>query len=828
MTRSKPRSGVWVLGLTALLLSVAAVSSSTQAQSGPTGNSSSQVIAGLSVGKAVEVQPEKTWIAATVLRIEPRRVRVRYMLGKSEVEEWISSDRVRLPAAAIAPPVEAAPPRAVPVTPIQAWSIKDKVQVKWQSTWRDAVILEARDKKWYLVNYAPGPYREWVEFYRVREVGSKVDELGTVTPNPQLPEYSTEGPPRQEPGDPQTNAAGSSGSSGSGTATASGQATPEGNVWTSRSESDEPPIVELDSSSISKPMLGGIFNPSLEPDPLPVQESVAGARPVRLGRQGDMGFESGSGEIRFTRTAKRPTAVIVTVGRTAFIDQIDLIKSESLGSAEMPCKTSLWDLSADGSLVLTMSGRFKTNSGQRLDIWRITGREKLRVTHVSSLLPFDFDKSADKSLKWAALVGADDHVLALSRRGSLSCVSLSGKVLWTGQINRESLPALSANHKYLAVCVGDMVAIVDPLTGKTLHTLDATGSPALRLSFRPDGRWLAGVSGDLLLAWNIMEREPAVAASPRGISSSATPCWVADRYVLLDGLWLFGLDQKAVVWRYKRDDSVPIPVPKATEGSFAGRYWYLAPDLREMPPMPKFEPAKIVMGNSNDVRRQMEENRVRRDKMMQEYREAQQKAVSELRGCVLASTVIPEAAARKVIDATPEVEAPMLGPGSKVSLEVNLSPELARRVTESAIPKLIANGLSVEPGQPVKLVASTISGQPVTQEYYPDSLEMQVITDNILGRKTPGLMKGTFTPLSCFWEFQGPGNQSLWRASFLVTPPNSLNLQQGQDLSQALSATIVPNVQFFLSTRFPRYVTQPRNPPGLGESKLNSAGIKLN
>lgn len=137
-------------------------------------------------GQAVEVREGDAWSAATIVKKEGRKYSVRYK--DSADDEWVTADRLRVPAGNAAPGTPAAP--AAPGAPAAAktkipWALAQSVEVKRGAAWRTATVFKI-DNGWVLVLYDPGNFREWVEPWRIREPGSKEDSIGVAPMHKQV------------------------------------------------------------------------------------------------------------------------------------------------------------------------------------------------------------------------------------------------------------------------------------------------------------------------------------------------------------------------------------------------------------------------------------------------------------------------------------------------------------------------------------------------------------------------------------------------------------------------------------------------------------------
>jgi hypothetical protein len=107
------------------------------------------------------------------------------------------SPRQRTITTTTRPRATTAPTRRV--TRMQPQAPSGTMQVKWGGSWWDARIIR-KEEDWTLVEYTSDKSREWIEPWRMRDAGSKDDDLPHVSPN----HFDTNGPapdakPRPKP-----------------------------------------------------------------------------------------------------------------------------------------------------------------------------------------------------------------------------------------------------------------------------------------------------------------------------------------------------------------------------------------------------------------------------------------------------------------------------------------------------------------------------------------------------------------------------------------------------------------------------------------------------
>ncbi|GEM_PF-3221926 len=171
-------------------------------------------------GQKVEVREGDTWSAATIVKKEGRKYLIRYQ-GATD-EDWVTTDRIRgaggagstsstpsaTPGTSVAPaaPVDPAFDKPAGVGDAAQWKLNQKVEAKRGAAWRAATVFKLQNG-WVLVFYAPGNFKEWVEPWRIRAVGSNDDPIGNAPMHPEVKD--DQAAPAEPPGDaPGANAGG--------------------------------------------------------------------------------------------------------------------------------------------------------------------------------------------------------------------------------------------------------------------------------------------------------------------------------------------------------------------------------------------------------------------------------------------------------------------------------------------------------------------------------------------------------------------------------------------------------------------------------------------
>jgi hypothetical protein len=120
---------------------------------------------------------------------------------------------------------------------------------------------------------------------------------------------------------------------------------------------------------------------------------------------------------------------------------------------------------------------------------------------------------------------------------------------------------------------------------------------------------------------------------------------------------------------------------------------------------------------------------------------------------------------------------------------------------------LKASGITVEPGQPVKIVARTEDGKTTERTYetmggapWNRERETVSVTEKIT---------------RIYVESEG---KIAWENRSVSTPPYMLHRKEGQSIGQAAAASNQYNLAFLNSVRVPAYVPKVREKLGLGTS----------
>ncbi len=522
--------------------------------------------AGFKEGQAVEVREGDTWSAATIAKREGRRYQIRYDDG---TEEWVTTDRIRAgsgaatggkPAAtgtgaageAMKPATGAgaAKPGVKPAStpkakPKPAFKVGETVEAKWGGLYRKAKVKNRSANGWTLVNYEPGPFLEWVEPWRLRAVGSTVDEIPHAQPNKTL--TKAEPPPKERPADapaPEPTAGGGAGGAG---------AMKEAD----RVEAfkDDPAFREADWSEATSIDLtgGGADRWSLSPDPAPAQKLPT--RPITL-RAAGTAFSNRPSGVAVSRAA--PVAV-VSHGREKSngVERVDLATGKSAGAFSIDRPSKVMDVSPDGKSVLVRADEFERGKKDRVEVWSMAAGPAKKVL---ALFPYNDGNWASRDVD-AAMFVDDTHILTVGGRGRLGIWDVrTGKATYAAQVGYGMTPALSAGGKYLAIGTPGFVVILDPRTATVIARMPYHWAADAAYGFSPSGNRLVAWHAGPVAVWDVatgkLLRDFTLSGNIGGPMEV-----VADRYGLVNGSFLIDFDLGIPLWRYERSIGESVVMP---------------------------------------------------------------------------------------------------------------------------------------------------------------------------------------------------------------------------------------------------------------------------
>lgn len=494
-------------------------------------------VAGFAEGQKVEVREGDAWSAATISKKEGRKFLVHYDGTDAGSDEWLTADRLCVPAA------KAATTRAA----IKLFGIGDRVEFKNALSWQKGIISNTRGG-WYFIQHEDRRNdREWVEPWRVRKVGSTEDHIGWADGYGVV--RNGEGPPRVNPGESPLE----------------GESTKDALKRQEREKAETlSPVTKANHDAVVEVAFAIDATAPLPPDP-----ELKGARPFSVqpiilsGATGQFGEREEN--LFFSSGATGIAAVSHEVNEAIRVERVDLMAGRSMNTVPMPAALKCVDLSPDGKLLLTHNVPKDLAGPDRLDVWNIEGASP---RHVISFKPYDLLEGGARGIQWSRFF-SNDRLGTQNSQGKLIAWDLKGNGIWsaTTEAFRQRL-FQSPGRKYLGVIAGSSVVILDAQTGQTMKRL--TDMPTagrgmqggeISLCFKADCKEIAVAAQDFLFTYDLssgaLKRElyPAVSGSTPVFGRSHLS-YCSEGYILSPGDFvsgeqlLVGLDQQVVVWRY--------------------------------------------------------------------------------------------------------------------------------------------------------------------------------------------------------------------------------------------------------------------------------------
>lgn len=478
------------------------------------------------------------------------------------------------------------------------------------------------------------------------------------------------------------------------------------------------------------------------------------------------------------------------------VEKLDLATGMLWPSIAMPQGLLPIDMSADGKRVLLAGHASRTRSV--VEVWSIESKPGLPLpSRVKVIQPFISSNGTEEEISATAFIDAD-HLLCASGRGLLAMIDVPQmKVIWSVQT---PVPlrriGLSPGRHQVAVPSELGVFLLDPMTGDILGLLGSgssingempirfmgrgrslrdyagTGYGGNDMRFRPDGKRLLSMSDRRLSAWDIDTGNLWRSFdTPKGASNAE---WVGDNHVMLDGSRLLDLEHRIVVWTYQFPN---LQNKNPVTGAGGGKFWYL---VSEAPSAP----AKVV------------------------HRQ-------------LAGISFPPKSVVDAVNALPPQQLYSWYPGMSVSLSINVGGDLQEKVTQSITLALQGRGMKIADGQPVRVEASTSSGESKSVTY-------QKTVWGQFGPPSHETETVTITPTISRIAIIDASGKTLWETSSTSGgyAPGMISIKQGQTAQQTIDEQHKPNAGFFTSCPFPEYVVLPRETEGIGQSALTIKGIE--
>lgn len=483
-------------------------------------------------GQQVEVQEGDTWWAAAIVKKEGRKYLIHRAGADASTDEWVTMDRIRLPGAAGAPGA--------------AWqkfyANGTSVEVKSGPRWKSAKVVNHRGD-WVLVDIDNNQFkRQWVEPWRVRDIGASYDFIGWAKDNPRV--RHNEDPPSEKPGPAPQQVPGTS------TDSPRGQGNGAGNEQALKPASlDNLPALT-----------------SLPPDAGVPLKAFAGPIPLS-------GKSGATLALVISRGAGMAAVLQQAAGQFS-VDRVDLVAGKVLNIAQLPSALDLLDLSLDGKLLVTRSAS-NQNRQTQVDVWQIEGAQAVSV---ASFVPFSGNADSAK-VEWARFI--DGKRLLVCGRNLAAFDFQQGKQVWAYKLGIGAPRCdLSAGRKFLAVPTGLAIAVIDAFSGKALGQIEWLAEYGKTVAFSSDGTQIAAANVDMIKIWDL----PAVKLAHEISIVPGGPAWRLDwglnGYLLVDRTHLASVAEQAIVWSYSE-------LPASSTSVLNGRLYYLSGSVPNSETVPR-------------------------------------------------------------------------------------------------------------------------------------------------------------------------------------------------------------------------------------------------
>lgn len=707
-------------------------------------------------GQAVEVREGDTWSGATILKQEGRRYQVHYNGGDASTDEWVTGDRLRAPGDAAA--AGAAPAPGLTNVPAKPERPKDTPWVAGQKV--EAKYGGTWEKAVVVKKQGAWTMLRWDSWKSNEWVEPyRIRKLGSKEDNLGFVEWNPRVEASEGPPSPEPGAS----AKGKGDTAKEG-----GDAFSIPNEGVAGlPVTEVDRKSVKTVVLGAPTETQPAPD-----SNAAGAIAAKTpARAIPLRDKTTGQEAQLILNAPGTFAALAYVPRGSSdaaisFERCDLSAGQSAGVAVLAPRLRVLAISPDGSRLLTRSEKFFGGTRWRADLWSLdTGATPKPLV---SFRPYE-GSDTDASIAWAQFLD-NERVLTCSGKAEVTLWQLGtgGKqprAVYTISGERRLAPALSAGGRYFMVGAEEMIYVCDAATGAAVARVSAKGAPGGAMSLRADVKRLAMYGWRRLVVWDLTSGQVVNDVGLPAPARGGAVQWAGDGQLLLDGAWLFDLKRQAMAWHF-----VPGPGGDADASAVsAGRLWYRT-------------------------------------------------AGADSKQLVLASAPVVDASVKAAVDALRDGDA-LVRPGSKVSLEINLSApeEMRQKIVAHLTRELTDNGVVVADGQPVKLLASAAAG---------DSQEM-VYRQIGRGPMSEG-QKINVTQTKYKLAFAADGKDVWELNSVSGYAPIFLHMKPGQTVEQAASEQTQATFGWFLSISLPKVVLKPSEPSAAGSSTLTSTGARVN
>ena len=405
----------------------------------------------------------------------------------------------------------------------------------------------------------------------------------------------------------------------------------------------------------------------LMPDPAAPPAEALAAKAIGLPGGGRERFFENATHLLFN--AAQSEAVVIFINgppgkdREARLVTCDLKTGRISGDLQWTTSVTPVDLSPSGQLLACLPDKFARNESDKNKI-SILRRDGNKLTPV---VRWEMGKNLEFAKKFDQLyfLGEDKVLGCSSFGGAVTLMQIEPvRALWTLKTKQNSTPALSAKRTQFAAAIDGGIGIFSTASGETLARITTTETAGPTLSFSPDGKRLASLSGSRVLVWDLSTGKQIHEVWFPKVTAGNALEWCGDNFVFVDGSQLVDLEKRVVLWKYDAAGN-----RKPLTGQFGGQFW-------------------LVAGGFNEP-----------------YQ--------------LFSRSLPEAAATAKGAQLTADGVLALKPGSQVSLQVNLPAHAAdvQKVTQALTDGLTKQGLTVAAGAPITLEATIADAGKETVSY---------------------------------------------------------------------------------------------------------------
>ncbi len=505
--------------------------------------------ADFAVGQKVEVREGDSWSAATVLKQEGRKFQVHYAAADAAADEWVTTDRMRAPGTA-------ASPATAPAAKLK-FAAKDRVEVKEATTWKKAVVVNARDG-WYLIQFdgwTGDLGKEWAEPDRVRKAGSTEDtHAGWGDAHPY---HRGEGPPTGKAADARP-----------------GPGLPGGSPKVPPADF---PLVDADVSGMATVDVGSAaVEWSFKPTSPPAPPREPSAKTVVL-RGGTHGVFEQATALTVSSYATPVAAVFYEdspPGETVacHVERIDLLTGEDKGVAAIPPGAVPLSVGPDGTQVLCRSEFGGGWNGQRqLHLFAVDKAGPPR--HVLSWVPYAGRDGPDAAVARADFVDAA-HVLTVGGgdQGVLWELPPGGRpprAVYSIKPAFGSLLRLSPDKRVLVTSSTTGLHLFDPLTGGAVGTIPGRGYWTDVVAVAPGGGQVAVLDSGSAHVYDGRTGLPTRSIATAGFNFHPTADFTPGDMLLVNGSRLYDPARRLGVWTYSP------PAGDVRTCYFGGRLYYM-------------------------------------------------------------------------------------------------------------------------------------------------------------------------------------------------------------------------------------------------------------